>query len=452
MQQMPRPSQCDLVVCILWSRLGTRLPEGFTLGPGRTGTEFEIHDALEANRRAGKPNLLIYRKTAAPQLNLASGDARERLQQYELLDEFCRRAFYDQQGTVIVAHHSYTESHEFEKKLIDHVGKWLERQAGEAATRARWTSGSPYRGLQAFQAVHREIFFGRSQALSELIGRLRDTETRAASGESVTRFLLVQGMSGNGKSSLIRAGLLPLLEGRALEGIGLWRQAILKPSDRSEQRPDAGVTGALAAAFCQVIPAVGQSYPDTGVLAERLRNAPAESAARLDGYLAQEAIREGLRPDQIRLVVFIDQLEELFEQSQEQAERAAFIVILHALARAGRIWVIATVRSDFAARLEDHPELLTLTRQGNLHILGPPTSDELADMIREPARAAGLQWEARDGVSLDQLYERRSGRRLSYAAYEELGGLKGGIARSAEAVLTAQPDIASSFPKLMRAL
>ena len=50
-QQIPRPSQCDLVVCILWSRLGTRLPDGFTLDPGRTGptgTEFEIHDALEA--------------------------------------------------------------------------------------------------------------------------------------------------------------------------------------------------------------------------------------------------------------------------------------------------------------------------------------------------------------------------------------------------------------------
>jgi WD40 repeat protein/TPR repeat protein len=476
-EQIERPSQCDLVICILWSRLGTRLPEGFGLNPGGiapTGTEFEVNDALEAYQRAGKPNLLIYRKIAAPHLNLASAEARERLRQYELLDEFCRRAFYDEQGTVIVAHHSYTESHEFEKRLVEHVRKWLERQAGTAASRPRWTSGSPYRGLQAFQAEHREIFFGRSQALSDLIGRLRDTETRAASTESVTRFLLVQGMSGVGKSSLIRAGLLPLLEGRAIEGIGFWQQVILKPSDRSDQSTDATLIGALAGALGKTMPAVRQSYPDTTPLAERLRNAPGESAARLDGYLAQEAMRVGLRPDQIRLVVFIDQLEELFEQSLEQAERNACIAILYALAREGRIWVVATVRSDFAPRMEEHPELLTLASEGHLHILGPPQSDELAEMIREPAVAAGLQWEVRDGVSLDQailreataspeslplleyaldqLYELRNGRRLTYAAYEELGGLKGGIARSAEAVLINQPNIPSSFPRLMRSL
>ena len=476
-QQIARSSECDLVICILWSRLGTRLPAGFALGSGEpapTGTEFEIRDALEAYRVGGKPNLLIYRKVVAPQLNMASSEARERLRQYELLADFCRRTFYDEQGAVIVAHTSYNESYEFERNLVDHVRRWLAVQVGDAATRARWTAGSPYRGLQAFEAEHREIYFGRSQALSELIGRLRDTETRAASGEGVTRFVLVQGMSGNGKSSLIRAGLLPLLEGRALEGIGCWRQVILKPSDRSEQRPDAGVIGALVAALGKTLPAIGHSYPDTAQLAERVRNAPNESAARLDGYLTQEATRIGLRPDQIRLVVFIDQLEELFEQSLQQAERLAFIAILDALAHEGRIWVIATMRSDFAARIEEHPTLINLTREGHLYILGPPQSDELAEMIREPAQAAGLQWEARAGVSLDQallreatanpeslplleyaldqLYERRDGRHLTYAAYEELGGLQGGIAQSAEAVLTAQLDFASVFPLLMRSL
>jgi len=279
-EQTPLPSQCDLVICILWSRLGTRLPKGFSIGPdgtAPTGTEFEVRDALEGYRRAGKPNLLIYRKTAAPHINLASGDARERLLQYEALEGFCRRAFYDQAGAIVVAHHFYAESHEFEKRLVDHARRWLERQIGQAATRPRWTSGSPYRGLEAFHAEHREIFFGRSQALSELMNRLRETEAKRTPGERVTRFLLLQGMSGNGKSSLIRAGLLPLLEGRALEGIGMWRDVVLKPSDRSEQRPDSGVVGALAEGISKAIPAVAQSYPDIMKLTERALEAPAES-------------------------------------------------------------------------------------------------------------------------------------------------------------------------------
>jgi len=281
-------------------------------------------------------------------------------------------------------------------------------------------------------------------------------------------------MSGNGKSSLIRAGLLPLLEGRALEGIGRWYQVILKPSDRLENRPDLGIAGALAAALARAIPAVAESYPEAAHLAERLGNAPGECAARLDGYLAQEASRVGFRPDQIRLVVFVDQLEELFERSCEAADRSAFAAILHALACEGRIWVIGTIRSDFASRIEEHPDLLALAGSGHLFILGPPQADELADMIREPAQAAGLQWEVKDGVSLDQailreasaspeslplleyaldqLYERHEGRLLTFAAYRALGGLQGAISQSAEAVLTAQQGLAPAFPRLMRSL
>ncbi|MGP8034262.1 MAG: PQQ-binding-like beta-propeller repeat protein [Steroidobacteraceae bacterium] len=471
--QLERPSLCDLVICVLWSRMGTRLPPGAVSDDtALTGTEFEIQDALEGYRRSGKPNLLIYKKTAAPQINAASPDARERLRQYEQLEEFCRRTFYDAQGTIIVAHHPYAGSYEFEKNLAQHVRKWLARLAGDAVIRSRWTVGSPYRGLEAFQSQHREIFFGRSQALSDLMSLLRDKETQATSGANVTRSLLVQGMSGNGKSSLIRAGLLPLLEGRALEGIGLWHQVVLKPSDRLENRPDTGIAGALAAALVKSIPAVAESYPDAALLAERLRNAPGEGAARLDGYLAQEATRAGLRADQIRLVVFVDQLEELFERSLEAADRAAFVAILYAFAREGRIWVISTIRSDFASRIEEYPDLLSLTGSGHLYILGPPQPDELADMIREPAQAAGLQWETKDGVSLDQailreataeslplleyaldqLYERHDGRLLTFAAYQELGGLQGAISKSAETVLTTQQGLAPAFPRLMRSL
>ena len=97
-QQIERPSQSDLVVCILWSRLGTRLPSDFAPAKGEpppTGTEFEIKDALASYAERGKPNLLIYRKVPGPQIGLGSANFAERSDQYRRLDEFCRRTFYN---------------------------------------------------------------------------------------------------------------------------------------------------------------------------------------------------------------------------------------------------------------------------------------------------------------------------------------------------------------------
>jgi WD40 repeat protein/TPR repeat protein len=474
-EQIERPSQCDLVISLLWSRLGTRLPANFCLTPGETpptGTEFEVQDALEGYRRLGRPHLLIYRRTAPPHVNLASADARERLTQFEMLQDFCRRAFYDEHGAVIVAHHDYAESWEFERKLSEHARKWLERTVGQSAVLPRWTAGSPYRGLQAFEAEHREIYFGRSHAQSELIELLRAVEERGGDRGSGTRFLLVQGMSGNGKSSLVRAGLLPLLEGRAVEGIGNWRTLIVKPSDRGTEAP--GVFGALAERLLVALPRLQAGYT-AATLAERLRAAPAESAARLDGYLTEEASRLRLKAGQIRLLLFVDQLEELWSSAVSVEERQALARCLAALAREGRTWMIATLRSDFAASLESVPELNGLLKEGRLYVLSAPQGDELGEMIREPAAAAGLEWESKEGLpldqaiqreasaspeslplleyALDQLYERRAERRLTYAAYEELGRLSGGIAASAEAVLTEQGAAAApALEKLLRCL
>jgi tetratricopeptide (TPR) repeat protein len=475
--QIERPSQCDLVVNILWSRLGTRLPKDYAPAPGEvppTGTEFEVRDALAAYQKLGKPNLLIYRKTAPPQVNLASSDARERLHQYEMLEDFCRRVFYHENGEVLVAHRSFVEAYEFERLLAEHAHRWLERQLGVLSSRARWTSGSPYRGLQVFDAEHRDIYFGRGHAVGELTKRMRETEQRSRDGASMTRCLLVQGMSGNGKSSLLRAGLLPLLEGRALEGIGLWRHVTVKPSDRSASHTEAGVFGVLAESLIRVLPALAQSYQEAQLLAERFQGAPDESAAHLHGYLAQEATHANLKPSQIRLIVFVDQLEELFSPSISAKNRGAFAAVLRALSQEGRIWVIATMRSDFAARLEEQADLMSLSAAAQVYVLGPPRPDELADIIREPAKASGLDWESSNGVSLDQvilreatsspealpllehaldrLYEGREGRRLTFAAYANLGGLKGGIAATADAVLDEQHSADDVFTRLMRAL
>ena len=97
---------------------------------------------------------------------MASPAAEERFRQYKQLTEFCRTAFYDTQGASIVAHHSFADGADFERRLIEQSRKWILRElekAGEHEARPRWAGGSPFRGLEAFDAEHQDVFFGRSR-------------------------------------------------------------------------------------------------------------------------------------------------------------------------------------------------------------------------------------------------------------------------------------------------
>ena len=92
----------------------------------------------------------------------------------------------------------------------------------------RWTAGSPYRGLAAFGFEHAPVFFGRSRAVEDVLNAAR---TQAEYGRA---FVLVVGMSGSGKSSLVLAGVVPVLvRPGSVAGVRLWRRAVLKPSDAS---------------------------------------------------------------------------------------------------------------------------------------------------------------------------------------------------------------------------
>lgn len=483
-QQIPRPSQCDLVVSILWARLGTRLPADYAPERGQmapTGTEFEVRDALDAYAKFGRPNLLIYRKRTPPHLDMASGDAEERFCQYKQLTEFCRTAFYDADGAALVAHHGFTDGADFERRLGEHARKWVERElekAGAHHARPRWTHGSPFRGLQAFDAEHQEVFFGRSQAVGELIRRLNDTETEQQPGDARARLLLVLGMSGNGKTSLIRAGLLPFLEDRPVEGIAAWYTASVRPSDSEGGADTAGVFGALAARITMVLPEAARIGLSTTALAESLRSEPGGAAARVETYLAAQAAAQKLNPSQVRLLLYVDQLEELFTLPGVAEHAAAFLDVVAAFAALRTVWVVATLRSDFAHRLEAHPAIMGALRRSSPYTLLAPRGDELSDMIREPARAAGLEFDERDGVSLDrellrdatanpeslpllqyaleQLYERREGKTLLWDVYHPAGregGLRGSLVAVAEGMMTAAGAAAEpAFRRVMREL
>ena len=463
-QQIERPSQSDLVVTILWSRLGTRLPADFAPADGElppTGTEFEVNDALVAYAKHGKPNLLIYRKMPGPQIALGTDDFAERTDQYKRLDEFCRRTFYDERGAIKVAHHTFADSHEFERRLATHVRRWVDQVLHiphSERFRPFWRGESPFRGLQSFDADHQSVYFGRSEAISDLTRRISDVETAAAHGP-VVRLLLVQGMSGAGKTSLFKAGLLPRLALRPVEGIAQWLTVHLRPSETDPAVRELGALGVLATRLSECIPAILR-LSSVSELAEMLFSHPDAAASQLEICIASDARLAVIDPSLIRLIVYIDQLEEAFSNPDAARGEAPLIAAIVALSHSPSIWIAATIRSDFVHRLEAHPDLMKVKGGNTSYTLLPPRPDELAEMIREPARAAGLVWEERGGVSLDQellrdaagspealplleytlaeLYERRDGRLLRWSEYG--GGLKGALIAAADDVVVGNAE------------
>jgi len=206
-EQIIRPSETDIVVTILWSRLGTRLPANYTKPDGsryESGTEFEFEDAVNSFRKLGKPDLLIYRKTAEPVVSLKDRPTlMKRLSEKEALENFFDKWFHDKaEGTLVAAFHPFNTSANFEEILEAHLQKLIKNRLPDSAVKEeipaikpQWQEGSPFRGLNVFEFEHSPIFFGRTKAVSEIIDSLRK---KAASEKS---FVLILGMSGGGKSS-----------------------------------------------------------------------------------------------------------------------------------------------------------------------------------------------------------------------------------------------------------
>ena len=225
--QIVPPSATDIVICILWSKIGTRLPQDYKRSDGTvpTGTEWEFEDAYRSHQVKGTPDLLVYHKTASPNVELNNLQLlQERIDQKKALDAFVNHWERDHEGAFKAAFNKFETEEQFAQRLEHDLGVIIEkkiREAGPAGPdklQITWFEGSPYRGLSAFQPEHAAIFIGRDMAVSEFTQRLL---AQAAKGRV---FLLVLGMSGCGKSSLVRAGVLPeLLRPGVVDAVRCWR-------------------------------------------------------------------------------------------------------------------------------------------------------------------------------------------------------------------------------------
>ena len=324
---------------------------------------------------------------------------------------------------------------------------------------------SPFRGLNPFEFENADLFFGRARATAACLERL---EQQAAKGRA---FLLIYGMSGSGKSSLLRAGLLPsITRPGAVAGIDFWRRCLIRPSEGPDPVTSlaAGLLGEGAFPELACEPAA---------LAQLCRHSPDRALALIRQAHAKAAAAAGSVPTRLRLIVALDQMEELFTTEKEPVSREVLVRLLAALAGSGLAWVIATIRSDFFHRCGEVPAFSELKDGLGSYELLPPSGPEIGQIIREPARAAGLRFDesadrgrlddvlqdaaAADPGSLpllefvlDALYEAGRERRiLTFAAYQALGGLEGAIARRADELVDAlSPAVQGALPAILRAL
>ncbi len=289
----------------------------------------------------------------------------------------------------------------------------------------------PYRGLELFDVEHAPLFFGR-EALTEW---LLDNLKRQPSGRE-SRFLAIVGASGSGKSSVVRAGLLAALKNGKLEGSEAWPRAVCRPG----AEPFFNLAKALTGLAQESVSAV---------VFDRLQG-------RKDGerslHVAAGLVL-GEPPRGERLVLLVDQFEEIFTLCNDEAERRDFIAnLLHAATVAGgRAIVVVTMRADFYHRCAVHNDLAAALSDHQV-LIGPMTDDELRRAIERPARLAGLEPEAglvelllddirgRVGAlpllqfALQEVWRRREDYRLTVHTYREIGQLEGALQRKADAV------------------
>lgn len=283
---------------------------------------------------------------------------------------------------------------------------------------------NPFKGLRAFGEADAENFFGRETFIQQLLMRLGE-------GGDLRRFLAVIGPSGSGKSSVVRAGLIPALRRGALPGSENWFFVDMLPG----KHPFEELEASLLRVAVNPPESLLSQFKDgnRGLLRAVHRILPADES--------------------VELVLLIDQFEEVFTLIEDETERALFLESLAAavLDERSRLHVIVTLRADFTdkpLRYVDFGELLNR----RFEFVLPLTPDEVERAVAGPAQRVGLKLEKglvstiiRDAgnqpgtlpllqYALSELFEKREGRLLTHKAYREIGGVAGALGRSAEMV------------------
>ena len=307
---------------------------------------------------------------------------------------------------------------------------------------------SPYRGLSAFEERDAAFFFGREAAATQILARM----SRQVDGAGL---LVVSGVSGAGKSSLLRAGVLPRLRGTGLVSVreaASWPCLFFTPARAPLEELAVRVAGLAGLDAASVRRTLAADPAGFSLIARQAALAqPGSTAGSPPGSAAQPG----------RLLLVVDQFEQLFTQCADEEQSQAFITALHAATTARHepdhepaALVVLAVRADFEARCAGYPQLAGAVQ--DRYLVTAMTERQLRLAITEPAKKAGASVE--DGLTeellrevharhpaassvgvlpllshaLDQAWRSRTGEVLTLADYERTGGIEGAVADSAQ--------------------
>lgn len=319
--------------------------------------------------------------------------------------------------------------------LVGTLGRWLSKKNGSQSNhrdrqRIDWPKDkSPYPGLLWFNEDYAPLYFGRDREVEAVLAKMREPQGR---------LLIISGDSGSGKSSLVAAGLWRALvkEGR-ISGSRQWRWLRMTPG--------AGTSGP----FVKLAMTLQQAFPHMTVPMDVLAGALEHDPTAWKNHITTHLI------DGQELVLFIDQLEELFTQKYPADRIQSFLACL--VTSSGdlrnRLRVVTTIRSDFWGRLAESESITQKINDGSSYLVGPIMPTALLEMIQRPADEMGYTFEPGlvDEIleeagkepgnlplvayALNQLFEQQQDRTFTRAKFKEMGGVAGAIGSKADQVV-----------------
>ncbi|MCO5205812.1 MAG: protein kinase [Anaerolineae bacterium] len=290
---------------------------------------------------------------------------------------------------------------------------------------ADWNSvENPYKGLRSFVESDADTFFGREMLVHTLLGRLGESN-------DLSRFLAIVGPSGGGKSSVVRAGLIPALRRGGLPGSENWFVEVMIPGSQPLEELEAALLRIAVNPPSSLLTQL--STDERGLLRAVKRILPADPA--------------------VELVLVIDQFEELFTLVTSESTRTHFLnsLITAVLDERSRLHVLVTLRADFTDRPLQYVDFGELLQKRTEFIL-PLSSDEMEAAIAQPVLRLGMTLERgltaeiiRDvgdepgtlpllQYALTELFEQRQDGRLTRAAYAASGGVVVALSRRADVI------------------
>lgn len=377
----------DIAVFILWSRLGSTLGQAYRKADGSlydSGTEYEFDTMYALWEKTKRPRIIVYVKDAEIQFGkgLSSSHIKEALAQQDKLNSFIEEKFRDKETGTNYAYLQFDRQQTFEDRLRSHLTRLILEHIGHDVHVKEW-EGNPYVGLKSFDISDRPIFCGRKGITYEIIEKITDVHRNS---EEPT--LMILGESGSGKSSLVKAGILPFFQD-ASAGERKYVPYIVTPSEFGGKIYDGLVD--LLLSF----------YPD-------LEGNPVcdDLKKGLDDTFKFEYLGYAIRSLNLKShpILFLDQFEELFsDNSISEDDKIQSLVLLRGLASTRAIWMVISMRNDFYNKLTVYPDFGTLKNDAIVIDIPNISPTDIMEIVEEPARKASLKWEINErGLSLSK--------------------------------------------------